>query len=250
MKKFIKIALVLLVLLVVTVLAVGFFLGSIVKKGVETFGPRVAQVEVKLDSANISLLSGKGALKGIFVGNPPGFNSPSAIQVGEVSVAVKPGSVMSDKIVVESVHIDSPEITMSGLKGDNLQKILDNIQASTGSSRSTPGGTATNKTQQAAGKKIQVDDLLIQDGKLNVVLPGLGTAKVALPTIHLTDLGKGSDGLTPGELASIVLKAVLNEGMSVATSAGKNITGALEGAGKEANKNVEKVTKGIGNLFK
>ncbi len=46
----------LVVLLVVLVLAVGasiYFLGSIVKKGVETVGPQINKTEIKLDSATL-----------------------------------------------------------------------------------------------------------------------------------------------------------------------------------------------------
>jgi hypothetical protein len=245
MNQVFKIILVLVAVLALTVIAAGFFMGSIVKKGVETFGPKVAKVEMKLDSANISIFSGKGTLKGVFVGNPAGFSSPSAIKAGKISVAVKPGSFFSDKIVIESVRVIAPEITLHGLKGDNLQKILGNIQASTGGGT---GGAAINKTGQTSTKKIQVDDLLIKDGKVNFVLP-MGTMTVALPEIHLTNLGKETDGLMPGELFSKVLKAVLNKAISVAGNA-KNLSGVTEGAGKEVGKLSEKVTKGIGSLFK
>ena len=239
MKKALKIALILVVVLVLALLAVGFFMGSIIKGGVETFGPRVAKVEMRLDSANLSILSGSGTLKGVFVGNPDGFNAPSAIKVGEVTVAIKPGSIFSDKVVVQTVHVISPDITLFGLKGDNLQKILANVQASTGGS----SGTTTNQAGQPSKKKIEVDDFLITGGKLNVILPVLGTVPVALPEIHLTDLGKGLDGLTPSELTAKVLQAVLNSAISAAADAGKGVS-------KEAGKQLDKVTKGIGNLFK
>src|SRR3989441_9729678 len=100
------------VLLVLLVLAVGvsiYFLGSIVKKGVETVGPRITRTEMKLDSATLSLLSGSGKLKGLFIGNPEGFKTESAIKAGSVSVSVVPGSVFSDKIHVTRVEVRAPE---------------------------------------------------------------------------------------------------------------------------------------------
>src|SRR6266550_2996112 len=126
----------LIVLLILLALAVGvsfYFLGSIVKKGVETVGPQITRTEIKLDTATLSLLSGSGKLKGLFVGNPEGFKTASAIKVGAVSVGIAPGSVFSDKVHVKEVNVQAPEITFEGgLKGNNLSKLLDNVQSAAG----------------------------------------------------------------------------------------------------------------------
>src|SRR2546429_3768049 len=134
-KLIIRVVVVLLVLLVVAVGASIYFLGSIVKKGVETVGPQITGTEIKLDSATLSLLSGSGKLKGLLVGNPEGFKTESAIKVGSVSVGVVAGSVFSDKVHVKEVRVEAPEITFEGgLKGNNLSRLLDNVQAATGGS--------------------------------------------------------------------------------------------------------------------
>src|SRR5262245_22231650 len=115
----------LLVLLVVIGLGVVFFLDSAVKKGIETVGPMLTKVEVKLDSVNLSLLSGSGKIKGLLVGNPEGYKTPSAIQVGEASLALQPGSVFSDKVIIHSVSVIGPQVNFeTDLKGNNLSKIL------------------------------------------------------------------------------------------------------------------------------
>src|SRR5260370_30070876 len=88
------------VLLVLALAVVFFSLNSIVKKGVETVGPQLTKVEVKLGSAEISPFSGSGRLSKLFVGNPEGYKTTSAFQMGSIKVAVKIGSVMSDVIVV------------------------------------------------------------------------------------------------------------------------------------------------------
>jgi hypothetical protein len=62
--------LVVVVLVVAAVVAAGFFLGAIIKKGVETAGPMITKTDVKLDSANLALLSGSGQLKGFNLSVP------------------------------------------------------------------------------------------------------------------------------------------------------------------------------------
>jgi uncharacterized protein involved in outer membrane biogenesis len=247
MKKIVGIVVVLAIILVVAIVAVTFSLGSIVKKGVELVGPRVAKVEVKLDSAKLSAFSGDGTLKGLLVGNPPGFNSPSAIKVEEISVGVQPSSLFSDKVVVRSVSVIAPEVTLHGIKGDNLTKILDNLQASAGG---TGAAGAGDKKAAGPGKKIEVDDLLIKSGKVTLVLPMVGTATVALPDIHLTGLGKDTGGLAAWELSAQVIKAIRDSAISVATGAAKDPTKLLDGGAKDAGKQVDKLLKGAGGLLK
>src|SRR2546428_4088038 len=130
MKRWIWRGLIVLVVLVIAaVLAALYFLGTIVKKGVESAGPNITKTTVKLDGAKLSIFSGSGELKGFLVGNPEGFNSPSAVRVGSVGVDVQPGSVFSDKVVVRSVKVLAPEITFEGtLGGNNLSKLLANIR--------------------------------------------------------------------------------------------------------------------------
>lgn len=253
MKKIlVRSLIVLVVLIIVAVVAVGFFLNDIVKKGVETVGPEVAKVSVKLDSVRLSVFSGSCNIKGLAIGNPEGYKAPQAITVGLVKVSVSPGSLLSDKIVVKTLHVESPEITFEGgLSGNNLTKILDNVDEFTGASTNKSAATEKN-----AATKIQVDDLLITDVKVNVILTGLVNKSfpVVVPKIHLTDLGKNSDGITAAELTRQVLHAVIESVTkavaSGVTDIGKGATDAAKEAGKTATESVEKVGKGLGDLFK
>ena len=255
-KLIIRVVVVLLVLLVVAVGASIYFLGSIVKKGVETVGPQITGTEIKLDSATLSLLSGSGRLKGLLVGNPEGFKTASAIKVGAVSLGVAPRSVFSDKVHVKEVRVEAPEITFEGgLKGNNLSRLLDNVQAASGSS-DKPGATAKDKT---SSKKLQVDDFVISGGKINLSIDagplGAKSATVPLPEIHLANLGSGPDGITSADLTAKVLKELLQAAIPAAEKAVVDLskgvtTGVVKEAGKTATEGVEKASKGIGELFK
>ncbi len=252
MKKVLALtAIVVVALLVAGILAGLFFVNSLVKTGVETVGPKIAKVDMKLDGASISLFSGEGSLKGLVVGNPEGYKTPSAIQVGQVSVAIQPGSLLSDKVVVRRVSVESPEITFEGsLSGNNLSKIMENVQAFTATQ------SASAKTGEPKSKKIQVDDFQITGGQINLSMTLLGgkAVRVPLPDIRLQNLGQGGDGITPGDLMEKVFKAVL-EGTTKAVSGalgdvGKEAVGTVKDLGQGTGKEVEKVTKGIGDLFK
>src|SRR6059058_4626045 len=251
-KLMIRAVIAVLVLLVVAVGLSIYFLGSIVKKGVETVGPQITGTEIKLDSATLSLLSGSGKLKGLLVGNPEGFKTESAIKVGSVSVGVVAGSVFSDKVHVTQVNVQAPEITFEGgLKGNNLSKLLDNVQASAG------GTAAPASKDKASSRKIQVDDLLITGGKINLSVDagplGGKSAIVPLPEIHLTQLGSGPEGITAGDLTAKVLKEVLQAAIPAAEKAavdlGKSATEAVKDLSKDPAGTVDKAAKSVTDIF-
>jgi len=229
-KLLIKIAIAVVVLLVVVIFAAAMFLGSLMKKGVETVGPTLTKTDVKLGSASLSLLSGSGSMKGFVLGNPQGYQGDFAVKVGRVDLGVKPGSVLSDKIHITLVRVESPEIAFDGNvlspKNSNLGKIMDNLQAATGG---TGGESKPAGGNQGASKKLQVDDFLVTGGRIHVTSAFTAGQPVtlALPDIHLTALGEGPDGITAAELTKKVLGDVLQ---GTLTEIARNATRLGQGA--------------------
>jgi uncharacterized protein involved in outer membrane biogenesis len=251
MKKiFWSVVIILLVLVIAVGIVAGFFLNPIVKKSAETIGPKITKTSVTLDAVDLSLLTGSAKIKGLAVGNPEGYKMPNAIRVGTIGVGLNPFSVLSDKIVVRSVKIESPEITFEGgLGGNNLSKILDNVNGTA----QAGGPVSTNATGKAKpAKKIEVDDLLISGAKVHVLLTDLGGKEttIDLPTIHLTDLGKGSNGLTATDLTRRVLQEIISATIKAVASdsanLGKGAEKVIQGTGKTVGNGLDK----IGNLLK
>lgn len=239
---------VLVILALLAVAAVVVCINGIVKKGVDTVGPRITKVEVKLDSAHVSIFSGSANLKELFVGNPPGYTSDSSIKVGDISVRLKPMSVMSDKIIVDSVDVKAPEITFEGgLNGNNLTKIENNINGTSSAAGSSGNAPAENGTK----KKIEIADLLISGAILHVkstLIPGK-TLTVKLPDIHLTGLGTGQDGISPAQLTDQVMHSLMQEVIPAATKLASQIGSDALGLGKGATQQGEdELKKGASRL--
>ena len=208
-------------------------------------------------------MSGSGSIKGLVVGNPQGFKTPSAIKVGTASLSLEPRSLLSDKIIVRSINVQGPEITFeTDLRNNNLKKIMANVQESTGGGTKEPAKEPAKPQEPGQpkeakpAKKLEVDDFLISGGKVHVAVTALGgqSATIPLPDIHLQGLGTGPDGITPGELAKQVLAAIEKGAAQAAAGAVTDIgKGALyltkDAAGTGSNA-VDSVTKGLGNLFK
>jgi uncharacterized protein involved in outer membrane biogenesis len=235
-------------LVILAVIAI-FYLGPIVKAGVERAGPQVAKVPVKLDGATISIFNGNGELKGFVLGNPEGFKTPEAVKVGTAAISLVPKSVMGTKVVIRSVRVEAPEITYeAGLGGSNIGKILENMQSTEKQEKS---GSA-----KSSSKPLQVDDFLITGGKIHVSASVLGgtSATLPLPEIHLSNLGQGPEGITAAELSSKVFSAVVDAAAKVVTASvgniGKTALDAAKGLTGEAEDRTKKLGSGLGDLLK
>jgi uncharacterized protein involved in outer membrane biogenesis len=232
------------VLVAAAILVISAFLGDIVKRGVERVGPQITKVSIKLDAVQLSPWNGSASVRGLVVGNPEGYQTPQAISAGTIAVDLKPLSVFSDKIVLRSLHMESPEITFEGgLGGNNLSKIMDNVNAAAHTAAQTDNSVSTSTTAQAKpSKKLEVDDILITGARVHVSLTNLGgkESTLSLPPIHLTDLGKNEDGITATELTRSVLDALVTTTIKAVAQAGVD---------KSISRGANKITRELGNLL-
>jgi uncharacterized protein involved in outer membrane biogenesis len=237
----------LLAVIILAVVVVGFFLGDVVKAGMETVGPKVTQTSLTVGSVHVGILTGSAGVNDLVLGNPAEYTAkaPNAITVGKAVVSLSPGSLLSDKIVIKSVEVRSPEITFEGnpFGANNLKKIQDNVNAFTAGLAGAPDTNAAAKPAAPAkpGKKLEVDDFLITGAKVH-----FNGATLPLPDIHFTDLGKGTDGITAGDL----IKKIMGE---ITTATVKAVASSVGDAGKaignEAGKIGNSIGKSLGGLF-
>jgi hypothetical protein len=244
MKKWIiRCAIVGAVLLVAGIAALFYFLSDIVKSGVETAGPPLTKGELRLAKANLSPFSGLAQITGLFVGNPQGWKSESAVKVGDVKVKLDVGSALSDTVIIDSIHIQAPEITYeTSLTGSNLGKILENIEAAAGTAK------PADATASAPGKKFRVKDIHIQGAKVHLAALGKQIT-VPLADIRLQNVGTDGQGVTAAELTRDILKPVLASVMKAAAESATGITQHVKDLGKDAGQ-LDKAATGLKDLFK
>ena len=255
--------------LVLAVAGVVFFvfssLDSLIQEAVEKYGAEITKAEVKLEEVQLDISSGKGGLKGLKVGNPKGFETPSAFKLGEVSISIDTATVTGDPVVIKEIVIGGHEVTYElGSGGSNIDAIQNNVNAYM--ARFGGGGQESAPTKdEGDGPKLVIEHIYVRGGKVNVsatILKGK-TMSAPLPDIHLKDIGKEEGGATPGEVAERLLTS-LNQGATKAVSSigvGKTLDslkqhlgGASEGIAKklgEASGGVgDSVTKGAGEVGK
>jgi uncharacterized protein involved in outer membrane biogenesis len=265
MKKLKKIILILVILAVVlgivAVVLAGVFLDKIVKAGIETVAPPITQTAVTVQSVSISALSGGAGINGFVIGNPSGYVSSNAISLGKAAVRVEPKSVMTDKVIIRSVEIVAPEITFEGnpFGKNNLQQILDNVNAMAGSEVKDTNKTAAKPA--GASKKLQLDHFLMSGVKVTAIVTGLEGQpfSVTIPDIEFNNLGAGPEGITAAELTQKILEKISAESIETigkrckeiaAETANNLIKGATDNAGKAVNEGADKLQKGLNNFLK
>jgi len=256
MKTLLKIGAVVVLLGVVALAVLSFYMDSMIKAGVEAVGPKITGTTMTLGSVSLSPLSGQARLKGLVVGNPQGFHTANSFKLADAKVKVDLKTALSNKLVIEEILIDGPEITYEGgSSGSNISKIQENVAAFAKSV--TPKGAADAKPQKQdpAQKKVQINQFTLRNAQLNASTPMLQgkTMTLPMPDIHLKDIGKESGGVTPENAAAEIFAAVNKSVVqSVSGGLGKGAEAVGEAAksvGSEAGKAGSKAVEGVKGLF-
>ena len=121
---------ILVVLAGVAILVAYNSLDLIVKWAVEHYGPDVAGVPVHVHEVQISPRSGRGSVRALEIGNPPGFAAPRAARFGEIRLQIDPATITAPVIHVLELTVDEPLVTYERANGTtNLEAIQRAIQA-------------------------------------------------------------------------------------------------------------------------
>ena len=258
MKRVLKIAGVcvgVLLLLLVGALLVGYlFLGDLAKKAIETVGPQVTKSRVTVGAIRVSAIRGRLEVEGMEVGNPEGFNTPSAFKLGAIRVALKPASVLTGRVIVSEVVVDGPEITYEGsLHGSNIGQLQKNVEEFTGGpAPAKPEAPAPPpKKPEAEGKKVQINDLVVRNGKVHMSATFMAgkSLTLPLPEVHLKDIGKEKEGKSLGQVVGEVFKAILGKSGDVVSSSGEAIGSGAKAVGESAKEAGTAVKEGASKLF-
>jgi len=231
MKKLLYILGGLLALAVIAFVVILFTLGSIVKTAVNRVGPTITQTTFVLNGAEISPFSGSGTLKELTIGNPKGWTTEHAFFLKEISISLVPKSITGDHIVINSILIDNPEIIYeTTITNSNLQDLLKNIQQSTGGTNQTAQTETKPEAKPAKETKIEIKSFRLQN--VTVKIAGGGSVyTVKVPDLVMADLGTKEGGLTPNELATVIVKEISSQAAKAALSSAAK-SGLLDKAGE------------------
>jgi hypothetical protein len=244
----------------VAVIAVGLWLvlahlDGDVLAAIEQDGSVATGTKVTVGSVYLSLLRGICVISGLTVDNPPGFSTPYALSLGEITIhgstrslvaAVLDGSNLPGRgffggpIVIDEVNIDRPHIFYE-VSGDGAALSLKslNLGATSNLAALQQGAKAiaVKNPDQGPPQKQIIRSLDVAGGKVSVFTSLLkGRLLVEkLPLIHLSGIGAATGGVTTGQVCGQVLTAIseqaeLEGAASLVKAIGSAATGPLGGA--------------------
>ncbi len=218
--------------------ALGYYLDTIVKTGIEKVGPKITGTKVSVDDVDISAMSGEGRIKGLVIGNPKGFHNKNAYELPDTTIKVDLVSVLFGTLVFEKIVIDSPEITYeTTFSRNNLDIIQENVEAF-GRAQGLTDRDKSRSKKKARGGTVQINHLIVKNGKINVTasLFGGGGITFSLDDIHLRDIGKQSGGVT---LAQATVQALEGTTKPIFKTVNKS-TNVARSQFEQASKTAEK----------
>lgn len=198
---------------------------ALIKRAIERFGPQLTGVSVKVASVNLEPLDGRGAIRGLEIGNPKGFKAPQALSLGEMRLAIEPASITSDVVRVKEISLEAPTITYErGPNGDNLTAIQKHIESQLPKSAPAKGDPKAEKA--AKERRFIIDRVQVHRAKVSYG----GAVSVDVPDLQLQDLGKKSGGATAAEITREIWTAVTRQAVAAAPGAIRDMEEKAKGA--------------------
>lgn len=216
-------------LALITFLSARFWIDPAISKAVEVAGRDAVGAEVTLKTVFLDIFEGAIDLTDLRIDNPPGFEKPYFFDMKSASAKVQLNTVLENEIVLPEVVVEG--ITMYLEPNDdgdyNHEIILANIEKYTATEEANAEPSETT---------VLIKRLVMRDIKIYYKTKVFISAPVHLKEKVLTDIGADGEGVTIGQVLSIV------------------IVGALSGTAKELpsaiGKGILSGTKAIGGVFK
>lgn len=237
-----KILFLLFLILVGGVALAWYQMDTIVKTGVETAGPETLNVPVKLGSVQLSPLSGEVTLTDLEIGQPEGFGEGSIATVGAFDMKVRPRTLFSDHIIIETIVVDAPVIDARRLEGKmNFTALQEGIAL-------PDTGAAPTGDTAASDITLTIKSMQIKAPKVRVLNDGSGILDVDktldLADFAITDLGTDEQGLAPAEIARHVMAVLEPQITQALIQAGAS--DKIKSLARDAEGTLQ---QGIGNLI-
>ena len=206
----------------------------------------VGEVPCEVRKVGVSLVGGRVEVSELAVGNPPGYAKADMFSLERADVKVRIGSLLGGPVHVRNLEIIKPRIRIeAGPGGSNVKVFLDTVARNVG---------APEPKEEAEPTRLIVDRLVIRDATIEF---GLGISPRGVPTtLQTVELppvrGDNGEGVTPGELASMIVRQLVEKGVVqvhldadlekvLPKGAADRVAKEIEAAGTAAGKAVEKV---------
>ncbi len=193
-RKLLRLAALLIVLLIVALVAGWVYIDHVAAKALTEAVEYAGDAPCAVGAVDVSLVAGSIAVSDLTVGNPAGYEPGEMFHVRRALLEVDVGTLWTPPVRVRRLEIIAPAVRIVGKDGrSNLAAFLDNVRA---------------KTDAGPGTRLLVDRVVIDGARVQIGrgLSGRGLIAVELERFELVDLhGPDGRGMTAGELMAKII---------------------------------------------
>jgi uncharacterized protein involved in outer membrane biogenesis len=251
LKKVLLISLSAFILLVAFLIIFKSTWTNALKNAVVEHAEKMTQSNIEVNDFSLYLMQAKVTIDKLDVGNPKGYNTPTALGFEKLAVDLDLGSVFEDTVVIEEITVNGLHVSFeTDLVSNNLNDLKKNINSYMKKEKvAEEKATPEEKAKKGKSKKFIIKKLNIINGKITVAAKFMKGAQVPikLADIHLTDIGNDSNGVNAGEVAEKLISAII-ESATKAIDSSDILSGEIKT--KSLKSGAEGVIKSIKGLFK
>lgn len=211
--------------------------GNLAKNAAERIASNSLGVPVSISSLSFSLKEKKATMRGIKIGNPPGFKKSHIIVARQINIGLNTAS--KELIDFKDVQVDGTvvnlEVTEKGTNLNALKKLA-----------------SQKKQKQSVGSKkvrVIVRQMVINQSTINpsITLLNRDIGSINLPPVRISGIGNNSNGALAQDAVEQIVLQYLKAAETEARRAGA--LGGVDAVVKDVEDAVNDVTKSIKGLF-
>ncbi len=236
--------------IVVAVLAALVYLSSnldsLIKSAIEKYGSQITGAPITVSGVDISPSTGAGTIRGLRVGNPPGFSGKPAFELDQITVSINTASLTGSPVVIDEILIAGTRVNVVANSSGQTNIEAINRNAKNYSAPSAPESKPAEPTKPedtSPATLLRIAKFTFEQGAVSADLSQAGGKEynTELPQLRLNNLG-GTAGATPAAIGKEVTDAVTDAVSRVVARRGVDelIDRNLDGREAEAAKGLLK----------
>ena len=203
---------ILLGLIAVVVLAAAGVAWLVLTKGnefvasaIETYGSAATRTSVRVGQVELALTQGRGDIKSLTIGNPPGYSSSDFLQIDDIKLAIDLRSLGGRVPVVKEALVDAANLNVE--QHGQTTNLMDVEQRITGPSTMSKPRPQTGAKDQG---RIIIDRFRLTHGRITLTSDLLKhPEELELADVSIDGIGRASGGVTYEQAAQAVLDPIL-----------------------------------------
>ena len=179
---------------------------EIVANAIETYGGAATGTSVRVGSVELALTQGRGDIKGLTIGNPPGYSSSYFVKIDDITLAIDLSSLGGRVPVIKEASVDAAHLNAE--QHGQTTNLTDLEQRIAG----TPAAASKSTPQTAARDegRIIIDRFRLTHGRITLTSDLLKHPEdLELGDVSIDGIGRASGGVTYEQAAQAVLDPIL-----------------------------------------